>query len=153
MREKTLVIVKPDGVLRGLIGAVIERLERKGLKIVAGRFCSIERKLAERHYAEHEKKPFFGSLVDFITSAPVMLLVVEGNKAVSVVRNLVGATNGTESAPGTIRGDFGCSRAFNLIHASDSTVSAKREIDLFFQGGDVQSYELPAQAYLFEENE
>lgn len=153
MKERTLVIVKPDGVLRGLIGTVIARLEQKGLKIVAGRFNKLDRATAEQHYGEHQDKPFFGSLVNFITSAPVMLLVVEGNQAISVVRKLVGSTNGTEAAPGTIRGDFGCSRAFNLIHASDSPESAEREVNLFFQADEQVDYEIPTQNYLFENDE
>lgn len=153
VKEKTLIIVKPDGVLRGLTGEVISRLEQKGLKIVAGKFIQLDRSVAENHYAEHKERPFFGSLVDFIVSAPVMLLVVEGNAAIASVRNLVGKTNGVESAPGTIRGDFGSSRAFNIIHASDSPEASEREISNFFQASEVFSYELPQQDYLFEEDE
>lgn len=153
MKEKTLIIVKPDGVLRGLTGEVISRVERKGLKILAAKFTKLDKATAENHYAEHSEKPFFGDLVDFITSAPVMLMVVEGNAAIASVRNLVGSTNGTTAAPGTIRGDFGSSRSFNIIHASDSPESSEREVNNFFKADELVSYELPAQNYLFEDNE
>lgn len=153
MKEKTLIIVKPDGVARGLTGEIISRLERKGLKLVAGKFCQVSREKAENHYAEHNGKPFFNSLLDFITSSPVMIIVVEGNTAIASVRNLVGKTNGVESAPGTIRGDFGSSKSFNLIHASDSPESAEREIANFFDPSEIVSYELPTQSWLFGEDE
>jgi nucleoside-diphosphate kinase len=153
MKQKTLIIVKPDGVLRGLTGEVITRIERKGLKLLAAKFTKLSKDVAEKHYAEHSDKPFFADLVKFIVSAPVMLMVVEGNAAIASVRNLVGSTNGTESAPGTIRGDFGSSRSFNIIHASDSPESAEREVSNFFSAAEIVDYELPAQNYLFEENE
>jgi nucleoside-diphosphate kinase len=153
MKQKTLIIVKPDGVLRGLTGEVISRIERKGLKILAAKFTVLEKAVAEKHYAEHSERPFFANLVSFIISAPVMLLVVEGNSAIPSVRNLVGSTNGTEAAPGTIRGDFGSSRSFNIIHASDSPEASQREIGNFFADSEITNYELPPQNYLFEENE
>ena len=153
VKEQTLIIVKPDGVARGLTGEIISRLERKGLKLVAGKFCSVSREKAEHHYAEHSSRPFFNSLLDFITSSPVMILVVEGNTAIASVRNLVGKTNGVESAPGTIRGDFGSSRSLNLIHASDSAESAKKEIGNFFSPDEIVSYELPTQSWIFEADE
>ncbi len=153
MKQKTLIIVKPDGVLRGLTGEVISRFERKGLKLCAAKFQSLSKEVAEKHYAEHSEKPFFSDLVSFIVSAPVMLMVVEGNYAIPSVRNLVGATNGAEAAPGTIRGDFGSSRSFNIIHASDSPEAAEREIANFFNPDEIVSYDLPPQSYLFEENE
>lgn len=153
MKEQTLIIVKPDGVARGLTGEIISRIENKGLKLVAGKFCNISESLAKVHYAEHDGKPFFPSLLKFITSSPVMILVVEGNSAISSVRNLVGKTNGVEAAPGTIRGDFGSSKSMNLIHASDSPESAKREIDNFFSSAEIVSYDLPTQPWLFETGE
>lgn len=130
--ERTLVLVKPDGVRRRLVGEIVSRLERKGLTLVAGRFFTIDSDLAGRHYAEHKDKPFFGELVTFITSGPVMALAVEGPDAVKVVRTLMGTTNPVEAAPGTIRGDFGLVITENLVHGSDSFESAARELGLFF---------------------
>ncbi len=130
--ERTLVLVKPDGVKRGLVGEIVGRLERKGLKIVAARFLLVTPPLAARHYAEHEGKPFYPGLVQHITSGPVMALALEGRAAISVVRLLTGATNPQTAAPGTIRGDFGLAMTPNLIHASDSPASAERELALFF---------------------
>jgi nucleoside-diphosphate kinase len=130
--QRTLVLVKPDGVKRGLAGEILARIERKGLRLIAGRLFTIDRDLAGRHYAEHTEKPFFGDLVSFITSAPVLALAVEGHEAVSVVRILMGPTNPAEAPPGTIRGDYGLEITFNLVHGSDSEESAKRELGLFF---------------------
>ncbi len=130
--ERTLVLVKPDGVRRGLVGEIIARIERKGLGLVAGRFFTIDEALAGKHYAEHTEKPFFKDLVDFITGGPVMALAVEGPDAVKIVRTLMGPTNPVEAPPGTIRGDFATEITFNLIHGSDSPESAKRELSLFF---------------------
>lgn len=153
MIEKTLVIVKPDGVMRGLVGEIITRLERKGLKIVAGRFEVIPRDKAANHYAEHEGKPFYNGLLDFITSAPVMIMVVEGNAAISSVRNIVGKTYGVEATPGSIRGDYGSSKAFNLIHASDSQESSDREIANFFEPSEVVSYNLPNESWIVSDDD
>ena len=153
MKEQTLVIVKPDGVARGLTGEIISRLERKGLKIVAGKFCLLSLEKAEHHYAEHKGKGFFKNLIEFITSSPVMILVVEGNQAIASVRNLVGKTNAIEAGPGTIRGDFGSSKSMNLIHASDSPESSAREIANFFNKNEIVSYERPEQRWLFEAGE
>lgn len=130
--ERTLVLVKPDGVRRGLVGEVIGRIERKGLQIVAGRFFTIDEELAGKHYAEHTSKPFFGELVSFITSAPVMALAVEGPDAVKAVRTLMGPTNPVDAPPGTIRGDYGLEITFNIVHGSDSPESGVRETQLFF---------------------
>jgi nucleoside-diphosphate kinase len=130
--QRTLVLVKPDGVRRGLVGEVIARIERKGLVLVAGRFFTIDEALAGKHYAEHTEKPFFKDLVDFITSGPVMALAVEGPDAVKIVRTLMGPTNPVDAPPGTIRGDFATEITFNLIHGSDSPESAARELSLFF---------------------
>ncbi len=130
--EETLVIVKPDAVRRGLAGEVLGRIERKGLRIEEMRLTRIDRDLAERHYAEHAEKPFFGELVDFITTGEVVVARVVGEKAVSVVRLLMGPTDPAQAPPGTIRGDFGTAITENLVHGSDSPESAKRELDLFF---------------------
>jgi nucleoside-diphosphate kinase len=130
--ERTLVIIKPDGVQRMLIGTILHRLERRGLKIVAMELRQIDRALAERHYGEHEGKPFYAGLVDYITSGPVVTLVLEGPGAIAVTRTTVGATRPADATPGTIRGDLALTVGRNLIHASDGTESAKREVELFF---------------------
>jgi nucleoside-diphosphate kinase len=133
--DRTLVICKPDAVERGLTGEILTRLERKSLRVVAAEIRTIDGDTAKRHYAEHEGKPFFDDLVEFITRGPVMLMVVEGPENTwQVVRTLMGATNPRDAAPGTIRGDLGILLTENLVHGSDSTESAKREIDLFFPG-------------------
>ncbi len=148
--ERTFVMIKPDGVQRCLIGEIISRLERKGLKIVAMKMMKIERDLAERHYEEHREKPFFESLVSYITSGPVVAMVVEGKNAVKVVRNLVGATNPVEASPGTIRGDFGMEIGRNVIHASDSKESAEREISLFFKPEEILDYRRIDEDWIYE---
>jgi nucleoside-diphosphate kinase len=130
--ERTLVLVKPDGVRRGLVGDVIARIERKGLKIVALELRTLSTETAEQHYEEHREKPFFGSLVEFITGCPLVALVVEGPRAVEAFRNLAGATDPVSAAPGTIRGDHALEIQENIVHGSDSTYSAEREIKLFF---------------------
>lgn len=133
--DRTFVICKPDCVERGLVGEVLSRFERKGLLIKAAELRTIDRETAERHYAEHAERPFFGDLVDFITRSPAMLLVLEGpENTFAVVRTLMGSTNPRESAPGTIRGDLGILLTENLVHGSDSAESADREIALFFPG-------------------
>lgn len=133
MTERTLVLVKPDGVERKLIGEVLARIERKGLDVVALELRTVDRDLAEQHYAEHDGKPFFGSLLDFITSGPVLAAVVEGPRAIAAWRQLAGGTDPVEKAtPGTIRGDFGLETQSNLVHGSDSPDSAAREIKLWF---------------------
>ena len=130
--ERTLVLIKPDAVRRGLIGEILARLERKGLAIDAMRLRTMDRALADRHYAEHVEKPFYPPLRDFMLSGPLVSLVVSGDEAIAVVRALVGATDGRKAAAGTIRGDLSLSNRENLVHASDSTDSAKREIALWF---------------------
>jgi nucleoside-diphosphate kinase len=133
VNERTLVLVKPDGVSRGLVGEVISRIERKGLKLVALELRHVDRSLAEQHYAEHDGKPFFASLLEFITSGGVVAMVVEGPRAVAAFRQLAGGTDPVEKAtPGTLRGDFGLETQFNLVHGSDSPESAAREIKLWF---------------------
>ena len=134
--ERTLVLIKPDAVGRGLAGEILARLERRGLVLRAGKLLRVGRDLAERHYAEHREKPFFGELVEFITSGPTLALVVEGESAVSVVRTTIGATNPASAAPGTIRGDLALAMPDNLVHGSDSPESAEREIALWFPSGE-----------------
>ncbi|HUE35185.1 MAG TPA: nucleoside-diphosphate kinase [Mycobacterium sp.] len=135
MTERTLVLIKPDGVERRLTGEIIARIERKGLTIVALELRHIDEQLASQHYAEHEGKPFFDSLLQFITSGPTVAAIVEGPRAIAAVRQLAGGTDPVEqAAPGTIRGDFGLETQFNLVHGSDSADSAKREIALWFPG-------------------
>jgi nucleoside-diphosphate kinase len=130
--ENTYVMIKPDGVARGLVGEVVSRLERKGLTLVNMRMLTIDEALAGRHYAEHADKPFFGELVAFITSGPVVAMEWSGEGAVAVARTLMGVTNPAEAAPGTIRGDFGLIITENIVHGSDSVDSAKRELGIFF---------------------
>jgi len=137
--QQTFVMVKPDGVQRGLVGEVIRRLERKGFRLVALKMIRIDRPTAEVHYDEHRTKPFFGELVDFITSGPVVAMVWEGQNVIQAVRTMMGKTNPLEAAPGTIRGDFGNNINFNIIHGSDSEASAQREIDLFFSSAEIFS--------------
>ena len=135
--EKTLVLVKPDGVRRGLSGEIIARFEKRGLQIVALKLMQISRTKAEKHYAEHVGKPFFESLVEFITSGPVVAMVVKGDHAIRAVRAMMGATNPLEAAPGTIRGDFALVMSENVIHGSDGSESAAREIDAFFASTEI----------------
>jgi nucleoside-diphosphate kinase len=130
--ERTLVLVKPDALERSLAGEILARFERRGLAVRAARLVRVDRELAERHYAEHSEKPFFGELVSFITSAPTLALVLEGESAIPVVRTTIGATNPADAAPGTIRGDLALAMPDNLVHGSDSPESAQREIELWF---------------------
>ena len=132
--ERTLVLVKPDGVRRGLAGEVIRRLEDKGLKLVALELRTLDRTTAEEHYGEHSERPFFGELVEFITGGPLVALVVEGPNAISGTRRLMGVTNPVEATPGSIRGDYALEIGQNLVHGSDSSESAMREIGIFFPG-------------------
>lgn len=132
--ERTLILLKPDAVERKLAGEILARFERKGLKLIEMRMLRITPELAKRHYEAHVNRDFYPSLERYITSGPVVALVLEGPKAISVVRNLVGATDGILAAPGTIRGDYSLSNQMNLVHASDSPESAEREIGIFFEG-------------------
>ena len=136
MTERTLVLVKPDGVARGLVGEVITRLERKGLRLVAAELRTLTREVAETHYAEHRERPFFGSLVEFITGGPLVALVVEGPRAIEAFRALAGATDPVKATPGTIRGDFALEVQSNIVHGSASAESAAREIGLWFSDDD-----------------
>lgn len=138
--ERTLIILKPDAVQRGLIGAILERLERRGLRFAALKLMQISPELAAQHYGEHEGKSFYPGLIEFITSGPVIVAVVEGNRAIQVVRDTMGRTHPAESAPGTIRGDLGLMKGRNLIHGSDGAESAAREISRFFREEEILSY-------------
>lgn len=139
--EQTFVMIKPDGVQRGLIGDIVSRLERRGLRLVAAKLVQVSRQLAEKHYEEHRDKPFFGELVSFITSGPVFAMVWEGQGAIAVVRQMMGKTNPQEAAPGTIRGDLALSIGMNVVHGSDSPESAAKEIALWFGGETLLKYE------------
>ncbi|MBO8170704.1 MAG: nucleoside-diphosphate kinase [Bacillaceae bacterium] len=139
--EKTFIMVKPDGVQRNLIGEIVSRFEKKGFQLVSAKLMNVSRELAEKHYAEHKDKPFFGELVDFITSSPVFAMVWQGENVIATARNMMGKTNPAEAAPGTIRGDYGISVGMNIIHGSDSPESAEREIALWFDQNDILSYE------------
>ena len=130
--ERTLILIKPDAFARGLSGEIVGRFERKGLRIVALRHMTVGDDLARRHYAEHEGKPFFGELVEFISSGPILAMVLEGNEAITAARQVIGATNPLEAAPGSIRGDFAIAVGQNMVHGSDSVESGRRETALFF---------------------
>lgn len=148
--ERTLVLIKPDAMQRGLAGAILSRFEQRGLKIVGLKLLQIDDALARRHYAEHEGKPFLESLVRFITATPVVAAVFEGPNAVETVRTIMGPTDPQKAAPGTIRGDYGLYIQYNLIHGSDSPESAQREIALFFGDADTISWERGVDAWLYE---
>lgn len=147
--ERTLVIVKPDGVQRGLVGEIIGRLERRGLKIVGMQLAQLSRETAEKHYAEHVGKPFYPGLIDYITVGPVVLMVWEGPRAITLVRETMGKTDPLKAGPGTIRGDLGLEMGRNLIHGSDGPESSAREIGLFF-GEDVLSYSRDIDRWIIE---
>ncbi|MCQ3938641.1 MAG: nucleoside-diphosphate kinase [Chloroflexi bacterium] len=148
--ERTLVLVKPDGVQRGLIGEVISRFERRGLRLVGAKFIRVSQSLAEAHYAEHKGKPFYNGLISYITSAPVMAMVWEGPNAVAAVRQTVGSTKPVEAAPGTIRHDFALEVGRNLIHASDKPETGERETALWFQADELVKWERATDAWVFE---
>ncbi len=148
--ERTLVIIKPDGVQRALVGPILSRLEARGLKIAGLKLLQVSQDLAARHYAEHEGKPFYAGLLKYITSAPVVVACVEGSSAVQMVRNTVGATNPLNAAPGTIRADLALDIGRNLIHASDAVATAERELGLWFQSGELVSYVRETDGWIFE---
>ena len=139
--QRSLVLLKPDCVQRRLVGEMISRFETKGLRIVAMKLIQVTPELSKKHYAEHVSKPFYRGLEEFITSAPVVAMAVEGLEAISVIRNMLGATSGLKAAPGTIRGDYSCSRQMNLVHASDGEEAAARELELYFDKSDFCVYE------------
>ena len=147
--ERTLVVLKPDAVQRRLVGRIVDRFETKGLRIVALKMLHVSEALARRMYAVHEGKEFHPPLVEFITASPVVAMVLEGVGVVQVVRRMMGATFGPDAAPGTIRGDFGVSRRYNLVHGSDSPESADREIPLFFPPGELMNYEQAGDAWIY----
>jgi nucleoside-diphosphate kinase len=138
--QKSLVLLKPDCVERRLVGEIIGRFERKGLNIIAMKMVRVSPELSKQHYAEHVSKPFYPNLEEFITSSPIVAMVIEGLDVVRVIREMLGATNGLKAAPGTIRGDFSSSRQMNLVHASDSEESAAREVNLYFQASELCEY-------------
>ncbi len=147
--QHTLIIFKPDCVQRRLVGSILARFEAKGLRIAALKLIQVSRELGEKHYAEHKDKPFFGGLIDFITGGPVVVGVLEGNEAITVVRSMLGATSGVAAAPGTIRGDYSISKQNNLLHGSDSPESAAREIALWFGEGEVLDYTIAGSDWVF----
>ncbi|MCY2928239.1 MAG: nucleoside-diphosphate kinase [Planctomycetota bacterium] len=148
--ERTLVVVKPDGVQRRLVGEVLARLERKGLRLAGLKLTRVTPALAEKMYAEHKGKDFYPPLVDFITASPVVAIVAEGRRAVAIVRTLLGPTNGPEAPGGTIRGDFGMSRRHNLVHGSDSPASAEREIAILFAKDELHDYQIADETWVYE---
>ena len=150
MTERTLVLVKPDGVQRGLVGEVITRLERRGLKLAGLKLMQVSDELARQHYGEHVDRPFFPGLVSFITSSPIVAMVWEANNAVEIVRNTMGQTNPVNSAAGTIRGDLGIDIGRNLVHGSDSPESAEREVNLFFRAEEILSYDRAVEPWIVE---
>jgi nucleoside-diphosphate kinase len=149
-RERTLVIVKPDGVQRGLIGPILGRLEARGLKLVGLKLVAVSWELAEEHYAVHRGKPFYSGLIEYITSAPVVVAAFEGKEAVAVVRSTVGATNPAQAPPGTIRGDLALEIGRNLIHASDAPDTARQEVALWFEPDELVSWERQTDRWIFE---
>jgi nucleoside-diphosphate kinase len=148
--ETTLIILKPDAVQRGLMGRIISRFEDKGLQVVGCKMMQISQQLAATHYEAHQSKPFYAGLVRFMTSSPVLVLAIRGNGAITVCRNMMGATFGSKAAAGTIRGDFGVSNSFNLIHGSDSPEAAERELRLFFAPGEVLNWSRAAEAWVYD---
>ncbi|ABO48677.1 nucleoside diphosphate kinase [Desulforamulus reducens MI-1] len=148
--ERTYLMVKPDGVQRGLIGQIISKFEQKGYKIVGLKMMQISREVAERHYGEHAGKPFFNGLVDFITSGPVVAMVIEGKDVVTTAREMMGATNPLKAAPGTIRATFGVDVGRNIIHGSDSLESAQREIGIFFKSEELIDYDRAIDTWIYE---
>lgn len=148
--ERTLIIFKPDAVQRGLCGEILSRFENKGLQIAGLKFMKIPLATAEKHYEVHKARPFYAGLVAFMTSSPVVVVALEGKDAVTIARNMMGATFGSKAAAGTIRGDYGVSNAFNLIHGSDSPEAAAREISLFFQSGEIVEWTPTIRAWVYD---
>lgn len=145
--EQTLIIIKPDAVQRRLVGRIVQRFEDKGLRIAAMKFMRISRDLAERHYAVHKGKPFYPGLIDYITSGPVVVMVLAGPKVIEIVRRMMGKTFGYEAEPGTIRGDYGLSRTFNLIHGSDAPETAQQEISLYFAADEIVDFAMADESW------
>jgi nucleoside-diphosphate kinase len=151
--EQTLIIIKPDGVQRHLIGLILTRFEQKGLQLVAARLMQISKTQAEQHYAVHKGKPFFEGVVRYLSASPSLVMVWQGPGVIQIARKLMGKTFGCDAEPGTIRGDFGCSRGFNLIHGSDSPESAQYEIGLYFKPEEIVNYEFSDAPWLYGSNE
>ncbi|WP_028400486.1 nucleoside-diphosphate kinase [Ectobacillus panaciterrae] len=147
--EKTYLMVKPDGVQRNLIGEIVSRFEKKGFQLVGAKLMLVSKETAEKHYAEHKERPFFGELVDFITSSPVFAMVWQGEDVIATARQMMGKTNPKEAAPGTIRGDFGVTVGKNIIHGSDSPESAEREIAIFFKEEELAEYTKIANEWVY----
>jgi nucleoside-diphosphate kinase len=148
--EKTLIILKPDAVQRGLCGQILDRFEKKGFQIIGMKFMKIAQSLAETHYAPHKGKPFYDGLVKFMTSSPVVVLALAGKDAIAISRKMMGATFGSKAEPGTIRGDFGVSNSYNLIHGSDSPESAQRELGLFFKAEELVEWKPTIQNWVYD---
>lgn len=148
--ERTLIIIKPDAVQRGLTGEIIRRFEQRGLKIVGMKFMQVSRELAQRHYAEHEGKPFYEGLVNYITSSPVVVLALEANGCIQLARNMMGKTKPVEAVPGTIRGDFGVEVGRNLVHGSDGPESAVREVNLWFKPEELTAWSRSTETWIHE---
>ncbi len=153
MAERTLIIIKPDGVQRHVIGEIITRFERKGFKLAAAKFLQVSKETARRHYAVHEGKPFFEGVVRYLASSPVLAMVWEADGVIEMARKMMGATFGYDAQPGTIRGDFSCSRGYNLIHGSDSADSAAYEIPLYFSQDEIVDYALADEQWLYGKND
>jgi len=147
--ERSLVLIKPDAIQRGLAGEIISRLEKKGLKIVAMKMLHMDKKLAQRHYAIHKGKAFFDDLVNFITSSPLIAIVFQGKNAVEIIRQMMGETDPAKASSGTIRGDFGIDIGHNLIHGSDSLENASKEIDLFFSAEEIYNYDRELDTWIY----
>ncbi|MDG1137645.1 MAG: nucleoside-diphosphate kinase [Phycisphaerales bacterium] len=148
--EQTLIILKPDAVQRGLMGKIITRFEEKGLKVVGAKFMQISQELAATHYSDHRERPFYAGLVSFMTSSPVLVLALEGVGAIAVCRSMMGATFGSQAASGTIRGDYGVSNSFNLIHGSDSPEAAMKELGLFFNDGELINWNRASEGWVYD---
>jgi nucleoside-diphosphate kinase len=148
--EQTLIIFKPDAVQRGLMGRIMTRFEDKGLKIIGAKFMQISPELAAVHYEAHKERPFYAGLVNFMTSSPVLVLALKGVGAIAVCRSMMGATFGSQADAGTIRGDFGVSNSFNLIHGSDSSEAATRELGLFFQDGEIIDWNRASEGWIYD---
>jgi nucleoside-diphosphate kinase len=148
--ETTLIILKPDAVQRGLMGRIITRFEDKGLQIVGAKLMQISPELAATHYKDHQGKPFYNGLVGFMTSSPVLVMAVRGIGAITIARSMMGATFGSKAAAGTIRGDFGVSNSFNLIHGSDGPEAATRELSLFFKSGEVLDFQRASECWIYD---
>ena len=148
--QTTLIILKPDAVQRGLMGRIVTRFEDKGLQVVGAKMIKISQELAAKHYEAHKEKKFYAGLVKFMTSSPVLVLAIRGNNAIEISRAMMGATFGSKAAAGTIRGDFGVSNSFNLIHGSDSPEAAARELELFFGKGEVLDFTRAGDAWVYD---